>query len=141
MEPHFSSVHTGVDSLITLLHSHKMISIDEAAKRLSIPASLLRNWVDLLVEEGIVGIEYKFVTPYIYLVQSKGSKDIKDEFYAKATAKHIPREKIKMLWHQYLVKNLTDIREEFYLKARSRSLPADTIDRLWKEYHKKLQQD
>jgi predicted ArsR family transcriptional regulator len=141
MDGHFSSVKTGVDALIDLLSQKQMISIDAAAKSLGVSAELLRSWVDLLVEEGIVGVEYKLVTAYIYLIKKNDKHDLKKEFYTKALAKQIPAARIKLLWREYLVTHLEEIRKEFYDKAMERSIPPRDIDKLWQDYYTSLTKD
>jgi transposase-like protein len=141
MDTHFTSVKTGVDALIDLLEQKGTVSLDVAARELSVNPDLLRSWVDLLVEEGIVAVEYKLVTPYIYLVHRLESHDIKKEFYAKALAKQVPAARVKLLWRQYLVQNVEHIRKDFYEKATKRSLPPREIDLLWQTYYTNLLKD
>ena len=68
-------VRTGVDDLLELLEHSAKIPLADAAAKLNVDAGVIQAWVDFLVEEGIVGIEYKFTTPYIYLNKTvSGSK-------------------------------------------------------------------
>ena len=95
-------VTTGVDDLIELLKTTDRISIDDASKKLRIPLEILQSWVDFLVEEKILGIEYKFTKPFIYLNKEQGRKKekkpeeklnydvFKKEFEQKATKNNIP---------------------------------------------------
>ena len=84
-------VRTKVDELIELLKHVEQISLPEASSRLGIAQDVLQQWVDFLVEEKMVGVEYKFTTPYLYYAGPKEEKvenldilsidDFKDEFY------------------------------------------------------------
>jgi predicted ArsR family transcriptional regulator len=141
MDVHFSSVKTGVDALIDLLTQKQSVSIDVAATQLGVSSDLLRSWVDLLVEEGIVGVEYKLVTPYIYLIKQHNKHDLKQEFYAKALAKRIPSARVKLLWREYLVTHLEEIRKEFYNTAAERAISPRDIDKLWQAYYAALTRD
>jgi predicted ArsR family transcriptional regulator len=58
-------INTAVDSLVKLVQRKGTISVEDAAKELSIPSPIVNEWAVFLEEEGIVGIEYKFATPYI----------------------------------------------------------------------------
>jgi len=134
-----SFVKTGVDNLIDLLKSVERISVDDAAKKLKISTSLVQRWIDLLVEEHIIGIEYKFITPYIFLIKKKGNdQDLYQNFHAKASAKGIDPQRIDILWKQYLLNHTEIIQKDFYAKALRRGYDPDKIDSLWAVYHKKL---
>lgn len=58
-------VTTEVDKLVQLVIQKKRISVDEAAKALSMPKVLVEEWADFLEEKDIIGIEYKFSVPYL----------------------------------------------------------------------------
>ncbi len=58
-------ITTGVDKLVELVAAKKRISIDDAAKKLSVPKVLIEEWADFLEEREVIGIEYKFATPYL----------------------------------------------------------------------------
>src|SRR3989344_2519361 len=139
-------IRTTADELLDLVKKSRKISVEDAAKKLSIPIGTIQALVDFLVEERVFGIEYKFTTPYIYLYK-EGIKDArgkkrsiiqdlatKEKFYEKAKEKSIPYERIEGLWRKYLQQNLTAIKEEFWKKAKERSIPEDKIEKLWKEY-------
>ncbi|HEC96339.1 MAG TPA: hypothetical protein ENI59_01520, partial [Euryarchaeota archaeon] len=64
------TIKTGVDQLIELLKRVEKIEMSKAAKEINVPLKTLQKWVDFLAEEGLIGIEYKFTTPYIYLNKS-----------------------------------------------------------------------
>src|SRR5574338_41480 len=100
-------VRTGVDELMELVREEKRISIPDAAKRLKQPEKVVQNWVDFLVEEKLLGIEYKFTTAYIYLnapekalilKQVESMESLRKEFLDHAKEKNIPQDKITALW-------------------------------------------
>lgn len=136
-------VETDVDILISLVKEKGTISIDQAAKALKVSSAIVQRWVDFLVEEDILGIEYKFITPYLYL-----NKDItkphsettanfqdKEVFFSKARARGIPISRINKLWTQYLATNLESIKDYFYTRAREKGLSPVTADHFWMEYY------
>ncbi len=71
-------IETGVDKLISLIERKKKISISDAAKELSVPKTLLEEWINFLEEKEIISIEYKFTTPYI-VKKEITEKDIKKQ--------------------------------------------------------------
>ena len=145
-QPNENVLRTTADELLELVKKSKKISVEEAAKKLSIPLASVQALVDFLVEEKVFGIEYKFTTPYIYLykegvnearAKEKGfTKGLitKEQFYEKAKARNVPHERIEGLWRMYLQQNLAHIREEFLLKAKDKKVPEDKTEELWKKY-------
>lgn len=143
MNSNVGTIETGVDDLLKLLKKEEKISIAEAAKKLAVDANVLQTWVDFLVEESIIGIEYKFITPYIYLVKKtatseeiaqKDPLEIKKDFYEQALARHIPVARVNLLWKQYLTNNIVEIKEQFVAKAKSKGLEDRMIEKLWNKY-------
>ncbi len=146
------TIKTKVDELIELLEKVDYIKLVDAAKQLNIPLKVLQDWVDFLTEEGLIGIEYKFTTPYIFLnkkpkeiaeieegIEEEGEitlKRFKQEFFAEAMDKELPKEKIPELWKVHLLNILSDKKEFFYREARKRGLK--NIDQLWEEYKQKV---
>lgn len=143
------TIKTGVDKLLDLLRRVDKISLSEAAKQLGISITLLQAWVDFLVEEEIVGVEYKFTKPIIYLNKPPEEKkarikeddeyglDIyKEDFKIRASQKNIPSEKISFLWKNHVKVALNRKREFFFREARKRNLT--NADELWKQYKAKL---
>ncbi|MFH1650136.1 MAG: hypothetical protein ABIA93_06305 [Candidatus Woesearchaeota archaeon] len=141
------TIETGVDSLLALLREKDRISIDEAAKILKTPSKAVQSWVDFLVEERILGLEYKFTKPYIYLNKAKqkatpketnNTKDIlafKKEFMERAENKNLPPEKMKGLWSEHVTKALAAKKQYFIIEAKKRELdPAKT----WQKYEEYL---
>lgn len=142
-------VKTGVDVLLELLKSYNKIPLLEAAKKLDMPVEIVQAWVDFLVEERILGIEYKFTTPYIYLNKPLDTSQkfmekpklidivfFKNEFWEKAKANSMPDVRIKDLWKNHLVQELDLKKKFFFFEAQQRRLPE--IEKLWEEYQKNL---
>jgi hypothetical protein len=142
-------VRTGVDELLDLLaHSAKM-PLTEVATKLKVDAGVVQAWVDFLVEEGIVGIEYRFTTPYIYMnkVVDKKETVIKEEnyniqyfkkqFWEKARANNIPEKQIDMLWKNHVVQALELQKKYFFFESQRRKLV--NVDQLWREYKELIQ--
>lgn len=67
-----SIIETGVDRLVNLVKQRGMISVEDAAKELSVSYNTVEEWADFLEEEGIISLEYKFTKPF--LVERKLSK-------------------------------------------------------------------
>ncbi|MBN1793207.1 hypothetical protein JW826_05995 [Candidatus Woesearchaeota archaeon] len=138
-------IRTGVDDLLELLKSVNKIPLSEAASKLGVNQSLVQSWVDFLVEEEIVGIEYKFTKPLIYLnkapqasVVSKGDGDeygldyYRDEFKKRAEERRIPTNKIDFFWKHHLQDVANSKKELFVREAHRRKL--GNIEGLWEEY-------
>lgn len=125
-------VKTGVDDLMELLRHEQRISIPDAAKKLHQPEKTIQNWVDFLVEEKLLGIEYKFTTPFIYLnapekaatvlKKQETIDDLRKDFVARAKEKGMPQDKLKVLWENHLI-SIIDSRHNFFLQeVRKRNL-------------------
>ena len=137
-------VKTGVDDLITFLQGQEHVSLFDAAKELNVEPETLQSWVDFLVEEGIVGIEYKFTKPFIYLNRPADEKAtiVREEaltwdayhqtFLEKAVEKKIPDLKAASLWKQHVLQTLEERRQFFLDEARKRDLPDG--EALWEKY-------
>ncbi|MFP4656147.1 MAG: hypothetical protein ACLFNK_01050 [Candidatus Woesearchaeota archaeon] len=69
------NIRTGVDGLIELLSSRDKVSLPDISKELGVPQSTLESWVDFLVEEGKVEVEYKFTTPFVSLKEHPDNED------------------------------------------------------------------
>ena len=139
-------IETQVDELLRVLKEVKTISLADLARRLGVHTQTVQAWVDFLVEERIVGIEYRFTTPYVYLNDEEmedprlhenkpeSQFDSKIEFYQKAAKRGLGDDQIKVLWQKYLTMSLDMIKEEFYRRSEKRDIPAKTIDRLWNKF-------
>jgi len=144
-------VRTGVDELLDLLAHSAKIPLTEVATKLKVDAGVVQAWVDFLVEEGIVGIEYRFTTPYIYMnkVVDKRQEDaiikeenyniqfFKKQFWTKARANNIPENQIDMLWKNHVIQALELQKKYFYFESQRRKL--NNIDQLWQEYKELIQ--
>ncbi len=65
METEIKTIKTGVDKLVDLIKERKRVTIDEAAKQLSMPKELVEELADFLEEREVIGIEYKFSVPHL----------------------------------------------------------------------------
>ncbi|RJQ16816.1 hypothetical protein C4573_02000 [Candidatus Woesearchaeota archaeon] len=140
-----STIETDVDKLIGLLKEKGQMSLGDAAKNLRISPKIVQSWVDFLVEEKILGIDYKFTTPFIYLnagenALTKRKKEefsvslryFKDHFEQKARENKIPETKIRSLWENHLANKLELVKSFFFQEARRRSF--SDVNALWDEY-------
>lgn len=142
-------IRTGVDDLLDLLKKTDKISVPEAARKLKLSAEMVQAWVDFLVEEEIIGVEYKFTKPIIYLNKPQQPKEAvvkeeptqgieiyKAEFKKRAAEKNIPKEKISFFWRNH-VKEVVDRKKDFfYREAKKRNL--SNIESMWIAYQNKL---
>ncbi len=141
MEEH-DELKTEVDAFLELVKKNKKVSLIDAAKEMKVPLQTIQLWTDFLVEEGIVGIEYKFTTPYVFMQEEKKGKsalgfigfDTKEVFYEKAKKKGINETQIRMLWLKYLTANEESIQKVFEDKCKERGIPVHKIPLLWKKY-------
>lgn len=141
-EPGLKRVETGVDQLVKFLQGRGMIDMKEAASKLGMPLDVIQSWVDFLVEEEIVGIEYKFTKPYIYIMDktpgrvSKQLSNYKKRFEDAVKKNEMPETKTNFLWKSHLLNELEKQKEFFYQQANLRNL--DNPDQLWDEYKKRV---
>ncbi len=136
------SVTTGVDALLQLLKERKKISLSEAAKELQLKESAIKLWVDFLVEEKIVGIEYKFTKAYLYLNETEEEKEddkkpenfqiLKDEFKKRAHESNIDEAQIELLWERHLLSEIELQKTYFFQEAKTKKVPQ--IEMLWESY-------
>ena len=128
-------VTTGVDDLLNYLEDKDKVSLKDAAKDLKISEETLQLWVDFLVEERVLGTEYKFTKPFIYLNKKRNTKseakktskktelkDFKEEYIENAKKKKITGEKAEELWKQHLEEAINKEEEYFYREAKKRNL-------------------
>ncbi|MGM5482732.1 MAG: hypothetical protein ACQESF_04690 [Nanobdellota archaeon] len=141
------TLKTDVDEFIELVREKRKISIEEAAKELQVDQKTIESWTDFLVEEKILGMEYKFTTPYIFINTHESASalpddfETKESFYEKAKAKKIPDYQIKVAWLKYLDKNQQKIKSAFQKKARDKGLSDKKINELWEKYYRSLKVD
>ncbi|MBW2990474.1 hypothetical protein KY348_02085 [Candidatus Woesearchaeota archaeon] len=142
-------VKTGVDELLEFLKKVEKIPLSEAAHKLGVSVSLLQSWVDFLVEEEIIGIEYKFTKPIIYLNKPEEEKKAlireeqepnlavyKEDFEMRAFQKNIPQEKMTFLWRNHVGVALERRKAFFFREARKRNLT--NTESLWGAYKNRL---
>jgi len=142
-------ITTGVDDLLALLKQVDKIPLIDAAMQLKITPPLLQSWVDFLVEEEIIGIEYKFTKPIIYLNKPPEKKEsfisedadmnleaYKNDFKSRAAEKNIPHDKISFFWKNHVKESLNRKREFFYREAKKRNL--SNVPALWQGYNERL---
>ena len=128
-----------------LVKEQKKISLPEAAKKLHIKESTVQAWVDFLVEEHLLGIEYKFTTPYIYVHDQKKIERVKQEqkeqytlqdykngFAKKARENQLPQEQIPQLWKEHLRTTLTKNKNYFVQECQRRGV--DEAEQLYNQY-------
>lgn len=135
-------IKTGVDELMELVRHAQRISIPDAAKKLKVKEKTLQNWVDFLVEEKLLGIEYKFTTPFIYLNTQGAAKVVGEEqtimlirnvFVARAREKGIPANKISLLWRNHLLEAVERKKQYFEQEAHRRKLDEPMLFEVYKE--------
>lgn len=125
-----TEVKTNVDQLMQVVREKGKLSVAEAAKQLGVPEKTVQAWVDFLVDEHILGIEYKFTTPYIYVhsedrlkaaqeEQKHTLKDFKDVFFAYAQQKNMPPEKLPHLWNEHL-KYAAENQKQYFIEECKR---------------------
>ncbi len=140
-----NSVTTGVDTLLQLLKERKKISLSEAAKELKLKESAIKQWVDFLVEEKIIGIEYKFTKAYLYLNETDEELDedkrteslqvFKDKFKKRASESNIDTTQIELLWERHLLSEMELQKGYFFKETKNKKLPQ--IELLWESYKEK----
>lgn len=142
------TITTSVDTLIELLKKVDKIELSKAASDLSLPISVVQSWVDFLVEEKLLGLEYKFTTPYIYLNKEEIKKkeaivtedvsidNFKEAFNKKASDKQISITQARDLWKNHLLQKFERKRDFFFREARKRGF--FNSEQLWIEYKNKL---
>ncbi|MGM5483949.1 MAG: hypothetical protein ACQER9_03470 [Nanobdellota archaeon] len=145
-----SNIETDVDLLVSLVKKKGKISVEEAAKKLNINVKIVQEWVDFLVEEEVLGIEYKFVTPYLYFNKERNNKptvleesegeylEDKDDFIKKSRERGLNDDQIRKLWKNYLKVNIDEIKDHFYRRAKSKNISESKIDALWSKYRQEL---
>jgi len=134
-------LETGVDDFMRCLEDGKKHSLQEIVSSLNIDMTTLQLWVDFLVEEKIIGVEYSFTKPFVFLNQPKnvikqeeviGISYFKDEFYNAAKLKKIPENKIEFFWKRHITDEINRLKELFMREARKRHLK--NVEVLWNNY-------
>lgn len=141
------TIETDIDQLLNLLKREDKLSMEEVASRLSVTLNVVQTWVDFLVEEGIIGVEYKFTKPFVFLIREKkeepleeaeepGWEKYKKKFYMEALEKNLPEDQIAPSWRQKLESLLEGKKEFFFSEASRRGLKI--IPAAWEDYKKKV---
>ncbi|MBU0665948.1 MAG: hypothetical protein ABIC91_04690 [Nanoarchaeota archaeon] len=142
------TITTTVDDLLELLKNKDNMAIEEVASKLKVPIKVVQSWIDFLVEEKILGIEFKFTKPFVYLNKPKNiipeliedempSIDkIKEDFKRKAEEKRISQKDVKNLWQNHILEEVEKKKDFFFKESRKRGFfnPED----LWIKYKKNL---
>lgn len=130
-------VTTGVDKLINYLKGKKPVTIKQASEYLGMPEKTVEEWVDFLVEEKIISVDYKFTTPYIYLKEDK-KMNISDIRSAFEKNKMIDLEGIdpNKSWKENMTVILQRKRIFFSEEAKKRGL--SNTQKLWDEYQERV---
>ena len=147
----YELLDTEVDELLMVLFEKHHLSIDEASKIMGVDPKVMQRWVDFLVEEKILILDYNFFTPTIRLTDEKKKdmeekkeylvkkeKDaiskrigIKGEFFKAIRKRGINAERGKILWKKFVDVNASDLKKEFLEKARMRDIEDNKLDELW----------
>lgn len=143
MKEETAILKTDVDDFLELVKRLGKVSLQDAAKELNTPITTVQAWTDFLVEEKILGIEYKFTTPYVFVEEHKDTKhdmldmgfDTKEEFYEKARKRGIKDNHIRLLWVKYLSANKEAMKKVFYDKGQARGIGKEKLPILWQKYY------
>jgi len=125
-------VETGVDELIKYLKFHEATNINDIAKALNTTPKIIESWADFLIEENIVGIEYKFTTPYLYLIENETNKElskVRKKIYAESKENLNVKE---YNWKNYMLELVEGHKNLFIREAKKRRL--ENPEALWEEY-------
>lgn len=138
-----NTVTTGVDTLLSLLQKKKKIGLDEASKELKISQEVLQTWVDFLVEERIIGTEYKFTKPYIYLNEqteatdkAKSLTEAKMAHFDELRRKGISEEEGEYIWKDKMLVEIKKHKEYFFKVAEQKKLENTAF--LWEKFVNKM---
>lgn len=139
-------LRTDVDDFLELVKQKKKISLPDAAKELNTPLITVQAWADFLVEEKIIGIEYKFTTPYVFVEEHQESQfemanlgfDSKEQFYEKAQKRGIKENHIRILWLKYVNANKESMKRVFLDKGAAKGISKEKLPLLWQKYYEYL---
>lgn len=65
-------IETGADKLVSLILDQKRVELSEATKKLGVSQDLVKEWAEVLEDEGLIGVEYSLSKTY--LVQKQLTK-------------------------------------------------------------------
>lgn len=122
-------VETGVDRMMSVLEKKGKLSLTDLSAYLKIPESTLQLWIDFLVEERVLGVEYKFTKPYVFLnkktekpvvIDLPGIGFFRKEFFDGAKKRKIPENQIMDLWKNHLADAIDKQKEFFFREAKKK---------------------
>lgn len=102
----------------------------------------MKEWIDFLVEEEKVNLDYEFTTPYAELRDGEGDVDVggignfKQKFKKQAEGEDLEDEKSEHLWKDYVETQIESLRGFFEKEAEKRGI--EDTDELWEEYKKSV---
>lgn len=132
---HNETITTGVDRLLAYLEDKNLVDMNVVAKDLNTPIGVVQSWTDFLVEENVIGVEYKFTNPFIYLIKKgNASENRKDVASAKISGQRGPSQKQEYQWKYQVEKTLESKKNFFFYEAKKRNLK--DVPRIWEEYKK-----
>lgn len=149
MTEELTILKTDVDDFLELVKRLGRVSLQDAAKELKTPIVTVQAWTDFLVEENILGIEYRFTTPYVFVEEHKDTRhdlldmgfDTKEEFYEKARKRGIKDNHIRLLWVKYLSANKEAMKKVFHDKGLAKGFSKEKLPALWQKYYDFLMSD
>src|SRR3989344_5518191 len=122
------TLETDIDQLLNLLKKEDKLPLEEVASRLNVSMEVVQTWIDFLVEEGIIGIEYKFTKPFVFIIRDEKTEPIESEnenwerekkrFYMEALEKNVSEDQISTGWKQKVNQILEGKKEFFYAEAK-----------------------
>ncbi len=134
MDLNQNMVETEVDALLRRLKRQGPTDIKTLAKQIKTSPSVIEKWANFLMEEGVITIEYRFTTPYLYLTEDKDKVSF---FKEKEYSQEEQDKKVREYdWKTYIVQLLEDKKSFFYKEAERRNLTQ--VDKLWEEYKGKV---
>lgn len=120
-------ITTGVDALIKLIKEKKEIELIEAAEILKLPVQDVREWAQVLEDEGLISIRYKLAKSYLCWIQP--------------TVEQIEEEKISFSREKKsLSKELTQIKEKFDSEKQTLEQLKLTFKQLYDNLYPKLEE-
>lgn len=145
------TIETDVDRLISIVKKKGEMSLNDLAKEMKVPVETVQAWVDFLVEEKILGVEYKFTVPHVFFNRGETTltkkqhheilqsiNNFKEDFQKKARLNKIPPSKIDQLWKNHLLNEAELKRTFFFVEARKRGFR--DIESMWEEYKSHLEE-
>ena len=111
------NITTAIDSLVDLVKTKKRIPLEDAAKELGLPSSIVNEWASFLEEEGILEIEYKFTTPYLVIKEKEESVESTEDLRRRLdlATRHLQVILTKLskyqIDHKAEIENVEDIRK------------------------------